>query len=280
MNENIQELSRFEQLVKTHELSSKVAEQLHTVLSTCEIVVLCDDSGSMGSTITEENIDPFASNTIQMTRWMELKKLVATVITFCTAINPNGVDLYFLNRNKCVGVNSIVGLQNIFSAPPSGDTQITKTLNQIYEDKQSILSQSQKQLLIIVVTDGEPTDGTNDARSNLFRAIRNITKNSRIHISFAECTDQEDDMAYLDGWDNQLRNFDNTDDYREELKRVKRVNGPNFKFDYTDYVIKILLATFIKSYFNLDQVSQTNNNNYNNNYNNNNNDDCDCCIVL
>jgi len=38
------------------------------------------------------------------------------------------------------------------------------------------------------------------------------------------------------------------------LARVKAVQGAQFKFDYTDYVIKILLATFVRTYFNVDQV--------------------------
>ena len=56
-----------------------------------------------------------------------------------------------------------------------------------------------------------------------------------------------------------IRNFDNTDDYREELQRVRNAQGPNVKFDYNDYVVKILLATFIKTYFNLDQANLGNN---------------------
>ena len=36
---------RFGQLVKQHELKPEVAEQLWRVLSKCEIVLLCDDSG-------------------------------------------------------------------------------------------------------------------------------------------------------------------------------------------------------------------------------------------
>jgi len=60
-------------------------------------------------------------------------------------------------------------------------------------------------------------------------------------------------MEYLDEWDGKIKNFDNTDDYREELAKVKRNMGQNFKFDYSDYVAKILLATFDRWFFRLDQ---------------------------
>jgi len=81
-----------------------------------------------------------------------------------------------------------------------------------------------------------------------------ITRSGNVHVLFAECTDNAEDMEYIDAWGGCIKNFDNTDDYREELQRVKMVQGMQFKFDYTDYVIKILLATFVRWYFNIDQV--------------------------
>jgi len=235
--------ARFQVLVKQHELNQKVATQLKQVLSTCEIVLLCDDSGSMASPIKEENADPFAVS--KTTRWLELKKLAASLIEITTAVNQKGIDIYFFNRPTLRGVTSVAGLQTVFSSAPSGGTPLCTTLQQIYSDKKSI---SFANLLIVVITDGEPSDGS---RAQLFTVLSN--KPANVHVSFAECTDQEEDMQYLDEWDGKIRNFDNTDDYREELKRVRTANGRTFKFDYNDYVIKILLATFVRWYFSLDQ---------------------------
>jgi hypothetical protein len=63
----------------------------------------------------------------------------------------------------------------------------------------------------------------------------------------------------LDKFDGRIPNFDNTDDYREELQRVRYAQGKNFKFDYIDYVLKIMLASFVRWYFLLDQRSNVNN---------------------
>lgn len=239
------DLTRFHQLIKQNELNSDVADQLYNVLSTCEIVMLCDDSDTMTKPIAEEGTDPFAPK--RSTRWLELKKLASVIIDFVTAINPNGLDIYFLNRPALRSVTSTAGLQTTFNLPPNGGTPLIGAIKQIYEDKSNV--PSDKNILIIVITDGEPTDGT---RNDLYWTLINKSKN--VHISFAECTDNADDMEYLDQWDGLIKNFDNTDDYREELARVKNVQGQQFKFDYTDYVIKILLATFVRWYFNLDQV--------------------------
>jgi len=235
---------RFDQLVKGYELKPEVASQLKMVLSTAKVVLLCDDSGSMTNTISED-----LSTTKKSTRWLELKKLASKLIEFVTAINSEGLDIYFLNRGKLPNVTSASGLQTAFSEDPRGNTPLLRTIRQAYNDNKDILTKD-KQLLMIVITDGIPTDCR---KMELFYTLVDMTSNGNVHVSFAECTDVEEDMAYLDEWDNKIRNFDNTDDYREELARVRNCQGPNFKFDYTDYVIKILLATYVKWYFNLDQ---------------------------
>jgi hypothetical protein len=232
--------SKFDLLVKQNELSQEVATKLLHVLSTCEIVLLCDDSGSMAQPIFEPGSNK------QTTRWLELKKLASVIIEFVTAINPNGLDIYFLNRRLIRNVTDTTKLQAAFSSDPKGGTPLITKIQKICRTRSTL--PDERQLLIVVITDGEPTDG--DHR-DLFNVLN--YKPANVHISFAECTDREEDMAYLDDWEGLIRNFDNTDDYREELAKVKAKNGKNFKFDYTDYVIKILLATFVRWYFDLDR---------------------------
>jgi len=253
------DLSRFNLLVKQYELKADVAEQLRQVLSRCEVALLCDDSSSMGNAIAEENTDPFAPK--RSTRWLELKRLASKIIEFVTAMNSDGLDIHFLNRAPLLNVTNTTGLQNVFNIAPDGDTPLIGAIWQLYREKNS--KRRDKELLIIVITDGEPTDAS---RQDLYNILVNITNDNITHVSFAECTDQSDDMEYLDGWDGLIKNFDNTDDYREELARVKNIQGIGFKFDYNDYVIKILLATFVRWYFNLDQVRVTDNRNTGANY--------------
>jgi len=161
-------------------------------------------------------------------------------------VNPDGLDLYFLNRPPVFGVTSSAGLGPSFSAAPNGGTPLIGAIRKVFQAV-SIIPES-RNVLVVVVGDGEQSDGSRD---DLFRAL--CSKKRNVHVSFAECTDQEEDMAYLDAWDGRIPNFDNTDDYREELARVKAAQGPQFRFTYVHYTIKILLATFVRWYFNLDQ---------------------------
>src|SRR5579863_452899 len=96
------DLTRFQQFVKQNELNDQVALQLESVLSNCDVVLLCDDSDSMANPIAEEGTDPFAIK--RSTRWLELKKLASAIIQLVTAINSDGMDIYFLNRPPLRGV--------------------------------------------------------------------------------------------------------------------------------------------------------------------------------
>jgi hypothetical protein len=52
------------------------------------------------------------------------------------------------------------------------------------------LSRGGKQLLIIVITDGEPSDTYGNAKTNLFNELKRVTGTGLVHVSFAECTDK------------------------------------------------------------------------------------------
>jgi len=137
-----------------------------------------------------------------------------------------------------------------FASNPSGGTPLGKTISDVCREYAGV-----PQLLIVAITDGEPS-GPGESREGLKRVITQATSGGKVHISMADCTDNAQDMEYLDEWDGRIKNFDNTDDYREELAKVKRNMGQNFKFDYSDYVAKILLATFDRWFFQLDRQGQ------------------------
>lgn len=284
-------LTSFESLVKRHEIPADLVLLLKKYISKAEIVIICDDSYSM----TSEIVDPITKKST--TRWMELKKLVAKLIEYTIALNEAGVELYFMNRGTVRNVKSMTGLQETFSQVPDekAHTPLVGTLKKIYSDK-AVLRPGATDLLIICITDGVASDGSHEI---VERTIR--SKGPNVHLSMAECTDDISTMDWLDElckvpaynsyyseryYEEQRRvipNFSNTDYIREEIEKVKRIQGPSFKFDENDYVVKILLATYVKEYNLVDQsVNRTipptayNNPPYTN-YNSNQNSDC--CIV-
>jgi hypothetical protein len=252
--------TKFDLLIKQKELNTITASNLMNILTICDVVLLCDDSDSMSSSITEDSLDsldsldPFSQKT--STRWLELKKLTSTIIEFVSAIRPDGLDIYFLNRDKILGVTTNYGpqLQSVFNLPPFGSTPLISRLKQIYNEKMYTFDpNSNKKLLMIIITDGDPTDG---GRTELHHTLTQITTTGNVHVSFVKCTDNVNDMTYLDQWNGMIRNFDSTDNYHIEEIKVKKTQGQKFKFDHIDYVIKILLGTFIKLYPDLNQIKK------------------------
>ncbi|CAF4228861.1 unnamed protein product, partial [Adineta steineri] len=59
-----------------------------------EIVIVCDDSGSMKTEVDDT----------ERTRWDELREFVKIVLDIGVRYDSNGVDIYFLNREKLLGV--------------------------------------------------------------------------------------------------------------------------------------------------------------------------------
>lgn len=231
---------KFEDFVIDNQISIETARKLISVITNTTVVLLCDDSGSMRTVIR----DPITG--VNTTRWLEMKRMVSIIVNIVASISHEGTSIYFLNQPQLLQIHNPSELEESFSKEPFGSTPLITTLKKIYEKKAEITDH--KKMLIVVITDGEPSDGNNRTLYNTL-----INKDKDIHISFAKCTDKTEDMKYLDNWDGLIIDFDTTDDFRDELARVKALKGDKFKYDYVDYVIKILLATFDRWYFDMSQ---------------------------
>ena len=247
-------LTPFQMYVADNELSEEVATDLYDVLTTTRVVLLLDDSGSMGTRIAPPTGTGFTNTGAGTTRWSELDKVAATVVEMVNATTGGGVDMHFLNRPAVMDVRSRVQMQPAFVQGPGGGTPLLRAIRSLGEAYSGDLSAGGR-VLFLVITDGEPSDGS---PSDLFRVLDTTLRRYLPHlfVSFAECNDNEEEMAYLDGWDRRLPNFDNTDDFGMEAQRVKaaqRSKGLRQRFSYADYIVKIILGSILPKYFNMDQ---------------------------
>jgi len=55
-------------------------------------------------------------------------------------------------------------------------------------------------------------------------------------------------MDYLTGWDTRLPRFHNQEDYGEELRLVRQINGPMTKFTRANYMQMIVLSPMYPKY--------------------------------
>jgi hypothetical protein len=78
-----------ERLAECYEIRPQLANRIR-ILEDFELVLLCDDSGSMNT--------PIHGTT--MTRWDELRQLVHVIIDIYAVFDSNGVDVYFLKYHR------------------------------------------------------------------------------------------------------------------------------------------------------------------------------------
>ncbi|CAF3487620.1 unnamed protein product [Rotaria socialis] len=246
-------LEKFKNIIIKYNINYDFAFRLRA-LEGFEIVLILDDSSSMCSPIIDRdqtNISPFSQ---LPKRWDELKHVVSIVVDLAAALDPDGVDIYFLNRSPLLHVTDSSELHGTFSRPPDGPTPITRVLIEVLNIKRARVHD--RKLLVLIATDGLPTDekGLNDIDrlEKVLRTERHPTID-RIFITFIACTDDLQSVGYLNKFDKKIPNVDVLDDYRSERAEVLAVQGKHFPFSYGDYVVKILMGSVDQWFDQLDE---------------------------
>lgn len=160
--------------------------------------------------------------------------------------------MYFLNRPMVRGIRSPDDLLPFMFAPPNGYTPLSRVLGTVINNNgPSFLGE--KKLLILIVTDGEPTDDNGRADIAGFKACLQ-KRPSNMFTTIVSCTDENETMEYLNNWDRNIPRLDVVDDYRSEKQEIVRVNGPSFRFSFGDYVVKSMLGSVDASLDNMDEA--------------------------
>lgn len=138
-------------------------------------------------------------------------------------------------------VNSGAQVSVAFRNPPNGYIPIVKTLRQVFAEKASSLNE--KKILLILATDGEPTDS--QGRSNIPEFINFVEKKPiNMYLTIVACTDDDGAISYLNRLDSKVPRVDVVDDYRSERNEIiKAKRDKSYSFTFGDYVAKILLGS-------------------------------------
>jgi len=238
---------RYKELCEIHSINPLFAQRMWR-LQGYQIIIICDDSGSMNSQSNPlvTNDDPYNR---PESRWEELKQTVGLVIDIATCINQSGVDVYFLNREGKENVKHKNELEDIFSKFPTKNdlTPIVPKFREVLSNHNSDYNKR----LIILATDGEPSDSrgrTTTEAKNEFERLLKTERRYQDYVTIAACTDDDSVMAYLNKWDIQIPRLDVVDDYGSERKEILSARGKKFQFNRGDYVVKLLMGS-IDPYF-------------------------------
>ena len=225
-------------LLNKYEIDNLFSEKLG-ILDDFDIVFLFDDSGSMKTPITGSS----------KTRWDELKEVANICFEISTIFDDDGIDIYFLNRVPLLNVSNPETLNYILNEDPYGRTPLTKKCNEIFEKHSSCL----KPLLLVIATDGIPTDNAGHADIKSFEKCMKDKNHSKTYVSFLACSDSDDDVGYLNRLDRVVPNVDTLDDYHSELKEVKKAQGSKFKYSLGDHTVRLLLGPICPELDSLDE---------------------------
>ena len=237
--EYINKSQKIQNLINKYEIDNLFSEKLD-ILSNYEIVLLIDDSGSMNTPL---------ENSYHPTRWDELKEVVKIVIEIATIFDEDGIDINFLNRNNYQNIKDINYVNLILEEKPYGLTPLNNNLIEIFEKYKN----STKPVLVVIATDGIPTNYFGNQDIKTFRNTLSKKNHSKFFISFLACSDNDSDVGYLNKLDKEIPNIDTLDDYTSELKEVKKAQGKKFKYTFGDHIVRLLLGPICPELDKLDE---------------------------
>eukprot|EP01059_Diplonema_ambulator_P014803 TRINITY_DN257_c0_g1_i3.p1 TRINITY_DN257_c0_g1~~TRINITY_DN257_c0_g1_i3.p1 ORF type:complete len:276 (+),score=125.69 TRINITY_DN257_c0_g1_i3:29-829(+) len=231
-------LERLQKVLDKYEITIADASDL-VALEGYEIVFVIDDSGSMSM--------PAGDSTLghNRTRWEELGETVKTVAELACIFDPDGINLYFLNRPMLKGIKSADDhtLLSVLASNPNGGTPLTETVNQVVKD----FGSSERPVLMLIATDGEPNGGSKNFMKLVEEVVEKKTTSRTFKFQILACTDDDSAVSWLNVLDKHFKEVDVTDDYKTEQKEVLKAKRCA-KFNRADWVTKALLGPVSKKF--------------------------------
>ena len=251
--QNPARLEKFKNIIIKYEINYDFAFRLRAIEG-FSIVMILDDSSSMYTPIIDRertNLSPF--NRLP-TRWDEMRHVASIIVDLASTLDPDGVDIYFLNRPPLLHINDSSQLNETFSRLPNGPTPLTRALHEVLNAKRAQILD--RKLLILIATDGIPTDdrGESDLKrlETVLRTER-LPSIDRIYVTFIACTNDLQSVGFLNQFDKRIPYVDVMDDYQSERAEILAVQGKHFPFSYGDYVVKVLMGSIDPWFDQLDE---------------------------
>jgi len=216
------------------------------VLRNYEIVIIADDSGSMG----------LRDMGAKVNRWEELKETLSLIIEIGGCFNACGLDINFLNRPKVSNVMSPSDSHFVsaFASVPRGGTPLTRKLNTVVAE-----SSGGKPVLLVILTDGVPDDGP----TNFGNALRNVvgrrTTSTEFRVQIMACTRDDQAVGWINRLHGELKEIGVTDDYDSERAKVL-LSGRMREFSRGDWVMKAMLGPISSKFDDMDEQQRDSSN--------------------
>ena len=135
-------------------------------------------------------------------------------------------------------VNNIDSIRHILNENPYGRTPLNKVTTEIFNNYRN----NTKPVLLVIATDGKPTNNNGYPDTRTFQETISNKNHDKFYISFLACSDQDEDVGYLNILDKKVPNVDTLDGYLSESKEVKSVQGIKYTYTFGDHISRLLLG--------------------------------------
>lgn len=161
-------------------------------------VLLLDHSGSMG--------EPVSSKNRSVSRWQYVQEATAAVARKCAELDSDGIDVYTFNKSFKRFTNvTPETVTNIFkTVSPMGGTDFVPVLTDVFQRH----FDGDKPTTVLVITDGEPSDGVagQTALAKLIiNAANRLEGDAELAVSFIQVGDDPAATAFLKKLDDGLQ---------------------------------------------------------------------------
>ena len=174
-----------------------------------------------------------------LTRWDELKDVIEIAINIGTIYS--NIDVAFLNRPSVLNVSDFSQLKKSLNPTPEGRTPLSHSFSEVQTSAKT------DKVLIVIATDGVPNNLHN------FKKLIETKNHDKFYISFLACSDDDNDIGYLNDLDIKVPRVDVLDDYASEKKEVLKAQGYNFSYTYADHIVRLLLGPICPELDSLDE---------------------------
>ena len=233
INPNLDEEGKFRNIMETYNIHHLFCENL-SVLKDYKIVLCVDDSSSMNEPI----IDTPIQNIQNPTRYDEIKTIIRMLIDIALIYDNDGLDMYFLNKNPVFDIKNYLYIEHILNKAPEGHTPLRHITRQIFQK----YKYNSKPVLLIVATDGIPTD--NNGNEDLINFISCLKKRNvdNYYVSFLACSNRKEDIYYLKKLNKDIENLSVLDNYSSEKNLITNVKGRTYRYTLGDHIARLLLT--------------------------------------
>lgn len=162
-----------------------------------DYVLVLDRSGSMSKTVKSSS---------NQTRWNAMQEVATSVARKCQELDDDGIDLYLFNNSfKKFENTTPEKIEEIFNkTSPNGGTDFVPVLSEVIKTH---FSRSNKPTTVLVVTDGEPSDGATGQRELaklIIETTKKLESGDDLGIEFLQVGDDPAARDFLRKLDDQL----------------------------------------------------------------------------